>query len=116
MTPAQETPVRPASALAQPQRPRAQLERSAVPASGVVHALSFDIEDWFHMVGIPAVEDPTTWDDLPSLAVEMTEWILETLAAHRVRATFFVLGWVAAKYPQIARMVAHEGHELASHS
>jgi polysaccharide deacetylase family protein (PEP-CTERM system associated) len=82
----------------------------------MVHALSFDIEDWFHLVEIPAVADSTKWDDLPSLVVEMTRWIVETVSAANMRATFFVLGWVAEKYPEIPRTIASGGHELASHS
>ena len=84
--------------------------------SELVHALSFDIEDWFHMVEIPAVADPRKWDELPTLVVERTRWILDTLASHGVRATFFVLGWVARKYPEIMRMIAGGGHELGTHS
>ena len=97
------------------QRPQVRDDSPASPAD-VVHALSFDIEDWFHMVGIPAVEDCNRWGELPSLVVEMTRWILETLAEHNVRATFFVLGWVAERYTSLARMIAEGGHELASHS
>lgn len=93
--------------------------RAASPVAAgndLVHALSFDIEDWFHMVAIPAVADPKKWDELPSLVEERTRWIVDTLAAYGVRATFFVLGWVARKYPQITRMIADGGHELGTHS
>jgi polysaccharide deacetylase family protein (PEP-CTERM system associated) len=95
---------------------RQQPVPSAASDGEVIHALSFDIEDWFHLVEIPAVADPSGWDDLPSLVVDLTQWIVETLSSANVRATFFVLGWVAEKYPQIARLIADGGHELASHS
>jgi polysaccharide deacetylase family protein (PEP-CTERM system associated) len=102
----------------EPEAPRLtpRPEHGSSPRRGVVHALSFDIEDWFHMVEIPAVEDPRTWDDLPSIVVERTRWIVDAVASHGVRATFFVLGWVARKYPEIPRLIAGAGHELASHS
>ncbi len=82
----------------------------------IVNALSFDIEDWFHMVEIDAVADPDTWPSLPSLVERYTDWILATLADARVRATFFMLGWIADRHPQLVRRIADAGHELATHS
>ena len=86
------------------------------PTDTITNALSFDIEDWFHMVGIDAVADPDTWPDLPSIVVEQTQWIVHTLAEADVKATFFMLGWVAERYPQLARLIADAGHELGTHS
>ena len=82
----------------------------------ITHALSFDIEDWFHMVEIEAVNDPASWDSLPSIVERETEWILETLRERRIRATFFVLGWIADRYPHLVKAMADEGHEVSSHS
>ena len=82
----------------------------------ITHALSFDIEDWFHMVEIEAVNDPATWDGLPSIVERETEWILDTLRERKVRATFFMLGWIADRYPDLVRSIAGEGHEVSSHS
>jgi peptidoglycan-N-acetylglucosamine deacetylase len=82
----------------------------------VTHALSFDIEDWFHMVEIPAVADPAKWDELPSLVDRYTRWILERLAAANVKATFFMLGWVAEHHPQLGPLIVAGGHEIACHS
>ena len=82
----------------------------------ITHALSFDIEDWFHMVEIEAVNDPATWDALPSIVERETEWILDTLRERKVRATFFMLGWIADRYPDLVRSIANEGHEVSSHS
>ncbi len=85
-------------------------------ASPLQHALSFDIEDWFHMVEIDAVRDPRTWDSLPSLVERYTDLILDMLAPRNVKATFFMLGWVASKKPGLVARIAAAGHELASHS
>lgn len=85
-------------------------------SSTITNALSFDIEDWFHMVEIDEVADPDKWPALSSIVVERTEWILQTLASRGTRATFFVLGWVAQRHPRVVRMIADAGHELASHS
>ena len=81
----------------------------------VVNALSFDIEDWFHMVEIDAVADPRRWPELPTLVVRYTQQILDILAANNTRATFFVLGWVADRYPEIVPAILADGHEVATH-
>ena len=82
----------------------------------LLHALSFDIEDWFHMVEIDAVEDPKLWPDLPSLVERRTDEILGICQRANVRGTFFVLGWVAERYPAMVKRIADEGHEIATHS
>ena len=82
----------------------------------ITNALSFDIEDWFHIVGIEGLDEPERWPTLPTLVERCTDGILETLAARRVRATFFILGWIAERYPALVRRIGDQGHELASHS
>ena len=67
----------------------------------VTHALSFDIEDWFHLVEVEATADPATWDTFPTIVVERTREILDILSEYNVRATFFMLGWVAARHPDL---------------
>jgi polysaccharide deacetylase family protein (PEP-CTERM system associated) len=84
--------------------------------SDITHALSFDIEDWFHMVEIDAVSDPAKWGSMPSLVERETRWILRTLRENKVRATFFMLGWIAERYPHLVREIAADGHELGTHS
>jgi polysaccharide deacetylase family protein (PEP-CTERM system associated) len=80
------------------------------------HALSFDIEDWFHIVEIPAVADPAKWNQHSSLVEPYTRWIVETIGEAGVRATFYVLGWVADRHPSLAPMIAAAGHEVGCHS
>lgn len=82
----------------------------------LIHALSFDIEDWFHMVEIKAVADPAKWDTFPTFVERYTRWIVDTVGEADVRATFFVLGWVAEKHPTLAPMIAAAGHEVGCHS
>jgi polysaccharide deacetylase family protein (PEP-CTERM system associated) len=84
-------------------------------SSVVVNALSFDIEDWFHLVGIASLADARAWDAMPSLVVERTDQILGILDDRRVRATFFILGWVADRHPDLVRRIGDRGHEIASH-
>lgn len=68
------------------------------------------------MVGIDGVEDPASWPSLPSILERRTGEILDTLDDFDVRATFFVVGWIADRYPHVVRDIAERGHELASHS
>jgi len=82
----------------------------------IVNALSFDIEDWFHMVEIDAVSDPQIWPDFDSIVERYTEWIVETVTEAKVQATFFILGWIAARYPKLVKLIADNGHELGTHS
>lgn len=81
----------------------------------ITHALSFDIEDWFHMVEVEAVADPARWPELPSIVVDRTSWIVDLIGEFGVRATFFMLGWVAERYPELTRRIADAGHEVATH-
>jgi len=93
--------------------------QDARAATSLVHALSFDIEDWFHIVDVPAVDDPTRWpslSDTSSIVERYTDLILEICDTYDVKATFFVLGWVAARHPDLVRRIFDSGHELATHS
>lgn len=55
------------------------------------------------------------WESLPSRVVVQTRHLLELLASHNARGTFFVLGWVAERFPDLVREIAGLGHEIASH-
>lgn len=79
----------------------------------VTNALTVDIEDWFHatFLGVPE----TAWPDCEPWAVTSTQRVLEVLAEEGVRATFFILGWVAEKTPELVRAIAADGHEIATH-
>lgn len=88
----------------------------AASKSPIINALSFDVEDWFHMVGIPAVENPLAWPGFESIVERHTEWIVQTVTDANVRATFFVVGWIAERYPHLVKLIADAGHELGTHS
>lgn len=74
----------------------------------VRHAMSVDVEDWFHDGGLPA-------SGAPPRVEANTERLLELFAAAGARATFFVLGDVAARHPGLVRRIAAAGHEIGSH-
>lgn len=79
-------------------------------------ALSFDLEDWFHMMDVPGLADPAEWSCLPTLVERTMEPVLARLRSRGVRATFFVLGWIAERYPALIHRIAADGHEIASHA
>jgi polysaccharide deacetylase family protein (PEP-CTERM system associated) len=78
--------------------------------------ISVDVEDYFHAEAFAKVVDRSDWDQRTSRVEVNTRRILELFSRLRVRATFFVLGWVAERYPGLGKEIAAAGHELACHS
>lgn len=83
--------------------------------ASMLNALTFDVEEHFHVHAFADVIARDRWDDHPSRVVESTQRILEILRAHQTRATFFLLGCVAERHPHLVREIEGDGHELASH-
>lgn len=81
----------------------------------MLHALSFDVEEYFQVANLAAHFPPERWDDVGSRLEVGMEHILRTLAARDARATFFFLGWIAERHPQWVRRCHEAGHEIASH-
>ncbi|KPP96585.1 XrtA system polysaccharide deacetylase [Erythrobacter sp. HL-111] len=81
----------------------------------VVNGLSVDVEDWFQVGAFETVIDRADWDSLASRVEGNVDALLDLFARHRVRATFFTLGWVAERRPALIRRIAEAGHEIASH-
>lgn len=77
--------------------------------------LSVDLEDWFHICGVEHVLPRSNWDALESRVERNTGRILEILASHRVKGTFFILGYVAERHPGLVRAIRDGGHEIATH-
>src|SRR3954449_883383 len=78
-------------------------------------AMSIDVEDWFQVENLKPVVPRGTWDRQESRVVRNTSRILDLLEDGGARATFFVLGWVAERQPELIRRIAAGGHEIASH-
>ncbi len=76
-------------------------------------ALTFDVEDWFHAGNLAIPRD--RWASLPSCLARSMDEILALLAEYDTQATFFVLGWVASRDPDLVRTIHDAGHEIASH-
>ena len=80
-----------------------------------LHALSVDVEDWFQVLNLQGVIDRGQWDDVPLRCGDSTRRILDLLEQRSARATFFFLGWIAERLPDLVREVHEAGHEIASH-
>jgi polysaccharide deacetylase family protein (PEP-CTERM system associated) len=80
------------------------------------NVVSVDVEDYFHAEAFSDVVDRARWDSYASRVVPNTHRLLQLLATLDVRATFFVLGWVAERFPDLVREIAAAGHELGCHS
>lgn len=80
------------------------------------HILSVDVEDYFQVEAFARTIPRGSWDQYPSRVVENCHRLLDIFDGHEVKATFFVLGWVADRFPAIVREIHDRGHELACHS
>ena len=79
------------------------------------HCLSFDVEEHFQVSAFDSPMRRRHWDAYESRVEKNTSRLLEILARHEVRATFFILGWVAERFPHLVKQIASAGHEIASH-
>jgi polysaccharide deacetylase family protein (PEP-CTERM system associated) len=82
---------------------------------GIANAMTIDVEDYFQVEAFASTINRSDWESLPRRVERNTERLLQVLAESGVEATFFILGWVAERHPQLVRRVVAEGHELASH-
>jgi polysaccharide deacetylase family protein (PEP-CTERM system associated) len=81
----------------------------------VTNAMTIDVEDYFHVSVFDGLVPRHAWEALESRVERNTDRLLEMLAEFDVRATFFVLGWVAERHPDLVRRIVSGGHEIASH-
>ncbi len=82
----------------------------------VLNAMTVDVEDYFHVSAFASVVKPAEWTTFESRVCQSTERLLDIFERADVRATFFVLGWVAERHPGLVRRIHRAGHEIASHS
>src|ERR1700677_486394 len=81
----------------------------------MLNVLTVDVEDYFHPTEV-AHADPAQWLTFPSRIHIGVDFLLDALAQHGHRATFFILGWVADHHPETVRKIAAAGHEIGCHS
>jgi len=80
-----------------------------------VRILTFDLEDWFHLLEFPGTESMDSWDSFEARVDHGTDLILESLDHHGVKASFFCLGWIADRHPAVIRRIDAAGHEFGTH-
>ena len=83
--------------------------------SEIANALTVDVEDYFQVSALAPHIARADWERIPCRVERNVERILELLAEASARATFFTLGWIAERHPQLVRRIAAAGHEVASH-
>jgi polysaccharide deacetylase family protein (PEP-CTERM system associated) len=83
--------------------------------AGRLNALTIDVEEYFHPNAMDSAVSPERWDALPHRVEGNTRRLLDLLAEHDVRATFFVLGWVVERWPHLVDEIARQGHEIGCH-
>jgi polysaccharide deacetylase family protein (PEP-CTERM system associated) len=91
------------------------VELPQLHAAAPRNALTVDVEEYFQVAAFERTIPRAAWDTSESRVEYNTGRVLDLFAAHGVRATFFVLGWVAERHPALVRRIVAEGHELASH-
>lgn len=83
--------------------------------SPLTNALTIDVEDYFQVSAFAPHINRADWDSRECRVEQNIDRILKLLGEEQTKATFFTLGWVAERYPQMVRRIVSEGHELASH-
>jgi len=86
-----------------------------LPSAPFLNALTVDLEDWYHVCGAGETADSLHWDAYESRVTRNTHTILSLLEQCGVRATFFVLGYIAEREPELIRTIGQAGHEVATH-
>jgi len=77
--------------------------------------MTVDVEDWYHICDIEHILSHSSWDRCESRILINIEKILTLFSRFKVHATFFVLGYIAERTPEVVKMIYQEGHEIASH-
>lgn len=80
-----------------------------------MNAMTVDVEDYFHVAALAKSIDRSQWNDMEYRVEASTRRLLDLFDENSIKATFFVLGWVARKSPGLVREIATRGHEVASH-
>jgi polysaccharide deacetylase family protein (PEP-CTERM system associated) len=83
--------------------------------SKILNAFTVDLEDWFCVGNMEGVFPPPSWDTLELRLEGPVEFLLGLLKKHGVKATFFVLGWIAERRPDLVRKIYGAGHEIGLH-
>ena len=81
-----------------------------------MNILTFDIEEWFHILDNDSTKTEVEWFNYEHRLESNVDRILELLDRKNQKATFFILGWVAREFPQVVKKIQSHGYEIATHS
>ena len=81
----------------------------------MTNALTIDVEDYYHVSAFESIIKYKDWGRFESRVEKNTMKILELLNTFKIKATFFILGWIAERSPQMVKEIQKEGHEIACH-
>ena len=81
----------------------------------MINCMTVDLEDWYHICGVEGYSDPKQWDTYENRTIKNTDKILSLFRFYNIKATFFVLGYIALKEPDLIKTIKNEGHEIATH-
>ncbi len=83
--------------------------------STVTHAMTVDVEDYYQVAAFFDVVKPEDWEKWPSRVEANTDRLLQLFDDVGIKITFFILGWVAERHPELVKRIHAQGHEIASH-
>lgn len=83
--------------------------------AGIRNAMTVDVEDYYQVSAFERYVDKSKWNSWPVRVEDNTLRILDLFKRHRVRGTFFILGWIAERHPDLVKKIDQDGHEVASH-
>jgi len=81
----------------------------------IVNAMTVDVEDYFHVAALAQSIERSQWNQMEYRVEHSTRRLLNLFDERGIKATFFVLGWVARRSPELIREIHRHGHEIASH-
>src|SRR5437762_2031600 len=82
----------------------------------MLNAFTVDVEDYFQVTSFEGSVPRSHWDQRESRVFRNTKRLLDLLDEHHVKGTFFILGWIAQRFPELVRAIHQAGHELGCHS
>lgn len=81
-----------------------------------MNILTFDIEEWFHILDNESTQTEKEWSNFESRIHQNMDRIYQMLENNNVKATFFCMGWIAEKYPEVIKDIVSQGYEIGSHT
>src|SRR6476646_7906519 len=86
-----------------------------MPIAPIAHHFTVDVEEYFQVSALAPYSPRSSWDSHPTRVDLGVHRLLDLLDQHEARGTFFVLGWIAERRPDLVREIQARGHEVASH-